>query len=231
MGSHLDWMGVGGLVLGVVGIAISIVIYAKTREVKRLSYMARTFPLITEEVLSIPNLEGLYEKLPLVRLTGSKMVVWNSGNQLIKKADIARADPLRMLFNGTGDVLEVKIAAQSDAANHFAIVDKLEGEPLTLTLEFDYIAKNQGCVISILHTGNITEHPVIVGTVMDRRGRPNLIRTIAFRRRVRTFVFKIAGILVGTMLAQISQYFIGWGKALIIIAGGLIGFFIIRRFL
>jgi len=226
----LSWSVAAGIAIGIVGVALTIFIYYRTRELKRFSYMVRTISLIDEQLLTLPKMKAYYGRARLKKLNISKIIIWNSGNDLIRTSDISSIDPLKLIMNENSIVLDVRIVQQSDKANNFKIDKRIPRNNNTLDLTFDYAAMNQGCIIYVLHSGIITENPKIVGAVMDRKGRPKLIHTIAFKRPIRTFVFNIGGFIAGLIIIKIiHSTVIEWEKFLLMFIVFVLGFVILRN--
>lgn len=205
----VDWTGLGGPVIGGVGILLSIYFYLKTRRVKRLSYMVKSFTLIAQNVACISEFEALYKGQPLVSLTASKVVLWNHGNEIINYTDLSSVDRLRIEMPTDQQILDIRIAEQSDATNLFKITDESqEPEGSVKFIEFDYIAARQGCVLFVLHTGSNKKNPQIIGTIKGA-GRPVHINSPGINRSIRSVLMTFHGALTAAIFLYFHASYIG----------------------
>lgn len=218
----LDWAGLGGLIVGGVGILLSVIFYLKTRRVKRLAYMVKSFTLITQNVSSISGFEALYRAQPLVSLTASKIVLWNHGNEIINYTDLSSVDRLRVEVSLDQQMLDVRMAEQSDVTNLFKITDEShESKNPIKFIEFDYIAARQGCVISVLHTGSANESPRIIGTIKGA-GHPIRVNSLGINRSIRSLLMSAHGALTTAILLSFFEWYTGSYKWLYMFIIGLI---------
>ena len=89
------WVTLLGLFIGVLSLILSFYFYKKTKRIKRISYGIRSHNLIRDFVSNIKDLKITYSNEPIENLTVSKIVLWNSGNEVIKyKYDIIETVPI-----------------------------------------------------------------------------------------------------------------------------------------
>lgn len=88
---------------------------------------------------------------PISDLSVTKFYIWNSGTEIINREDIVVTKPLTIKGNKLATLLEADIAYSNEGTNEFK-VEKFSNEALILS--FDYVAKKQGIVLQVLHTGS-----------------------------------------------------------------------------
>lgn len=155
---------VGGFILGIIGIILAVVFYLKSRRFSRLHYDTKSFELITDSVSQLPGFAATYRNSPLNNLIASRLILWNSGTNIISASDVAANDPIRIRLSEGTQVLDCRLDAVSSPTN---MIQATAGQPLgkEVLISLDYIASRQGCVISFLHTSNSKEAPRLIGTL------------------------------------------------------------------
>ena len=138
-----------GEFIGILGILTAVYFALKNRKIKQLSYQNKSFDLIDDEISKIENFDVLYNGERIKDLTVSKIYLWNSGNTIIYNSDIASKDRIRCVFPDSA-ILNSKIIAVADDACNIRLGEKQTGG--ILPIEFEYLEKNQGVVINVLHT-------------------------------------------------------------------------------
>ncbi|EED0306046.1 hypothetical protein D8N18_RS21095 [Escherichia coli] len=101
----------------------------------------------------LPNqVEILYEGETVNKLASSTFVIWNSGNKIITKNSLTTIDPLRIEAINDVKILRHEIIRLS---NHTCnISTHIDENKTSILLSFDFLEKNDGVRIKILHTGN-----------------------------------------------------------------------------
>ena len=72
---------------------------AKGKEKKEISYTINTYEIVRSGKNIIPEFEVLYRRKPVSNLTVSRIVIWNSGNRMLKSEDIVDVKPLSIISN------------------------------------------------------------------------------------------------------------------------------------
>jgi hypothetical protein len=130
------------------------VFHIRSKKEKIPRFAIRSFNLLDNTVASLPGLSVKYKGKKLDSLTATKICFWNAGSATINSQDIASADPMRIILPKGRKFLFGRVGSQSIAGNNVT-VNLSEDNNLTMT--FDYLDKNQGAVILILHTGSSKE--------------------------------------------------------------------------
>jgi len=87
------------------------------------------------------------------RLTRVVYAVWNDGNKVINRSDVAQKDQLRFIVDSDDKILSCKILRYTKEINEIS-VDIDDKNPICATIDFDHLARGDGFVIEILHTAD-----------------------------------------------------------------------------
>ena len=154
----------GSFLLGFVGVLLAVVFYFRSRNFKRLSFSVRSFQLLSNELSTLPGFSASYSGRVLSNLTASKILLWNSGTDVVSQADVAAGDPLIVMLPEGVEILSARIANMSTPPNLLAV--EIDGSMRNMAqVSFDYLARREGCVLALIHTGRHTDDIAVKGTV------------------------------------------------------------------
>jgi len=137
--------------LGLTGIVLAIFFYFKSRSIRRIVYLKRSFSLLGKSTTSLDNFSASYQGKELSSLRASKIMLWNCGNTTISKTDIANSEKLSINLPNENRILESRVLSASNKSNEVTL--NLDNENSSTIIEFEYLDPGQGLVVSILHTG------------------------------------------------------------------------------
>ena len=140
-----------GIFVGIAGIVIAIMTYFASTKKKLPRYAIRSANLVEGSVTRIKSLEMLYGGQKIENLTATRIALWNAGRETIQGSDIARADPLRITSEADMKILSAEVMEQKNPANQFSV--SVSGDQNCAELSFDYLDKNEGAVLQLLHSG------------------------------------------------------------------------------
>lgn len=153
--------------------AASFVFYFLGQKKRKPYYLIKSVNLIkgfqnTFEYLKLTHAEKLVENVTI-----SKIFFWNAGSGLIRSEDVASRDPIGVKLKNDLIMLEPpKLLGHLNPANGFALsyptgtVDYSE-----VGCTFDYLAKNDGFALEVIHNGISTEDITVKGTVKGHNVR------------------------------------------------------------
>jgi multisubunit Na+/H+ antiporter MnhG subunit len=144
-------LGIIGTVLGVIGLLTGYIFYKWSLRVKEPRVSQKTNNLIRDYIAKFDGLEILYKGAKIQNLTVTKILFWNEGSETIDKQDLTNADPLRITVDDGYIILDYRIISCNNEASKFNCV--LSEDKSSLLIEFDYIDRNQGLVVQVVHTG------------------------------------------------------------------------------
>lgn len=98
------------------------------------------------------------------RISRSIVRIWNSGNAILEKSQVAPSDPIRInLLSPTSKILYFAPIKESNKASNIQILES-DTEFGTLEIAFDYLDPGDGVAIGILHT-DYCPWPNIAGSI------------------------------------------------------------------
>jgi hypothetical protein len=161
----MQTLGVG---LTILGLAVALVLFRKSRERVRPRFARRSLRILEGARNSVPNeVQILYNNRLVPRLVKTYMAFWNQGTKTLNKIDVVDSDRLRIELLD-GELLRARVVAKTREVNGFVAEIGSQG----CTVRFDFLDKGDGGVIELLHTGSETEL-VVHGTI---KGVPDGIR-------------------------------------------------------
>lgn len=164
------WYGFIGIILSIVGIIATIYFAKKSRKEKDPKYFLRTHNLIRDFSNQLKALEINYAGQTISNLTVTRIFFWNNGMDTIDKVDIAEASPILIKMKNDYKILSAKVLYTKNATNRFSI---LQHPDESILINFDYLDKNEGGVIQILHTGQSSNDIELLGAIKGC-GEPKL---------------------------------------------------------
>lgn len=136
--------------IGILGIIISIITYLRSKRIQEPKFK-KTSSVIAEEMFtrgSKVHIQNGANRLKVLTIT--KVAFWNEGITL-KKEEIATKSPFRIeLVNEDSQLLEACVS-YAEEENDVSCDISVDGKKVNI--HFDYLAKNQGFVLKVLHTG------------------------------------------------------------------------------
>lgn len=180
--------GLIGIIIGVVGIIFSIVFYIKSLRAKRPVWRIRSNNLISDYQNILTKLLISYDGNQVADLTVSKIVFWNSGQETIDRDDIQTANPLRVIVAEGLAFLDVKVLQSCGDSANFSV--RVSDDRGAVFLDFDYLDKNHGALIQVVHNGKKSEDISIVG---DIKGISEIVNQTSIPAWFRFFDFVFGG--------------------------------------
>ena len=126
------------------------------RKVREISYAVEKITLSQRDTY----IDGLSYKIKdrtWKEISVSDVIIWSSGKEVINREDIASTCPVTIHFVEDVEILEAQIIQENEESNCF----KLETEKNRVKVDFEYIAKNQGVAIRVIHTPSDDEASVM----------------------------------------------------------------------
>lgn len=133
--------------LSFIGIILTVYFYIKGRKFRQISYTYKTTNLSING-MSLEGLSYVYEGKEIKSISVTDLIIWCSGKETINKNDIAPLDPLKIYSEDK--ILSAEHIFSNEYCNNFNI---LKTNDNIINVEFDYISKNNGVTIRIIHEG------------------------------------------------------------------------------
>ncbi|WP_213150463.1 hypothetical protein [Stutzerimonas balearica] len=155
-----------GSLIGVAGILAGLFFsYKFSRKSPRPAYQRSYLTLLGKEEDNLPDeVEVFYQGSKVERLTKSKIVFWNDGNEVLERSKFVSSDPVTVAFPQGTNILSYHVVKPTREVINFS-VNKVLSENNSLRIEFDYLDPKDGAVIEILHDG-AAKYPMITGSFM-----------------------------------------------------------------
>ena len=138
--------GLVGFPLGLWGLYIAIV----SRKKNKLCFAASGNNLITGYVSKFSNLKISFNDNPVKTLSVSKILIWNGGNETIRRDDISDVSPLVISSHEDIFIYESSVIEFSEMANSVEIA---QIDSQNIKIGFDYLDPGDGFVIQVIHSG------------------------------------------------------------------------------
>lgn len=169
------WSGWIGIIIGAIGIFLSIYFYLKSKRVKRPYCLTFTHSITSASTVSVTDLEILYRGEPVQNLSVTKFVFWNAGSETINKSDVPDNTPFRIGVTGNSVLLNHSLEFLKNPSNSVTFLENDAGK--SLLVQFDYFDRNDGFVLELLHTANSDKSVEVVG--IFKGARPLVRRSAA----------------------------------------------------
>jgi hypothetical protein len=150
--------------LAIAGIVLAYVFYRRSRKVKQPCWSRRNNSLIEGYANRLMGLEVLYNNQRVENLSVARFAFWNKGSETIHRSDIKTANPLRISpTDASVRILDVKLLARNHESSQF--VASLDADRNAAMLDFDYLDRNCGAVIQVIHTGTNASVVEVAGDI------------------------------------------------------------------
>ena len=151
----------GTIIAVIVGFVVSLYFYTRSVKKKKPTYWIKTIPIIWDSIVKNHPLEITCSGQKVNNLSISKILLCNEGKDTITSTDIAPTEPIRIIIDNNFDILDAEIIYQKNSANNFQI--KISDDKKSIDISFDYFDFEEGVVIKLLHTANLSHYIKILG--------------------------------------------------------------------
>lgn len=228
------WLIITSFIITITSLLLAIIFYIKGKKVKLLYYAIRSQNIVRDLISRIDSLDMLYANERIENLTATKIAFWNAGNDTINSNDIASVRPLTINVKEGYKILDAK-TLNYNPVNQFSI--KLSDDKSQINISFEYLAKNEGAVIQLLHTGKSEQDIEIQGIIKDYSKTPmrindthtidseyKIILGICFSLPVLVIVIAVADgsfFFIGNIIVAAFLLILFWGLGLLILRDSL----------
>lgn len=159
------------LILSIFGIVLTIYTFRISLIQKKPIYDIESNKLFENKLKEISELKTFFNNEEINSLTSTKIAFWNGGYQVINKSDIAEKNPIMISADNGSKILKINLLYITSEVNNIELLKQEQNK--NYLLQFDYLAKNEGCTIEVLHTGGHKDIS-LRGTI---KGSPKLLRS------------------------------------------------------
>lgn len=143
---------------------------------KSLVFSTRSVNYISDSYTKIRGFSAFFDKKPIANLTKTSLIILNNGNTTIEGSDITKISPLQIKTDSVKTkILKISVIYSSKRENNLILKDSPNNE-----ITFDYLDKNHGGILEILHTGTKDENIIFDGTIKGM----DSIKYIKFNKRI-----------------------------------------------
>jgi hypothetical protein len=177
------------LFVSIICLLLAIIFYYFPSDRKSIQYSIQNYPLLKDYIQNIDGLQILLYGNDIKNLTVSNIAIWNDGRSIIERGDVPQKNPLMVkLLSHDEEIITVKILHQTNIGNDVSV--ELKDNNCAI-IDFEYIDRNDGFILQVIHTGNSISTNNIFGEVKSLgqinkyfneriNGRRNIIILIAF---------------------------------------------------
>lgn len=147
--------------IGIMGIILAILFYLKSIRAKKPTYSLQTFSLVDNWLSQIESLEIKYNGTLVHNLSLTRIYFWNNGSLPITKNDFAENDRLRVRMVDKND--KIYGFQMIHAKKHNSVIPNIDDQNV-LYINFDFLNKHDGTILSIYHSGKKSNDLIVEGT-------------------------------------------------------------------
>lgn len=158
------------LITIIVSIVIAVIIYNLSKKEKELVYDFETKDIVLDRIKINEKLKVIYDEKEIESLSITKISFCNKGLETINSIDISESDPIIVELEGKDVILlDYNLVYERRKVNKFTIT-RLEEEN-KFKIVFDFLDKDDGAIIQLIHTHLNFEGVHVKGTVKGNKGK------------------------------------------------------------
>lgn len=154
------WLVLLGLLVTILGTVLGVVFYYKTRNTKGLAFTTASSNIISDLSNKLNHIQISYQGNSVNTITVTNLAIWNRGNSVIDNSEISSADPIKIIFDE--DILDFEVKHITNSTN---LIKLTKFDQKTISFDFDYLGKQDGITISIVHTSKDGKKINLSGTI------------------------------------------------------------------
>lgn len=188
-----------GTLIGVIGVGAAFLFYLRGRRIKRITFALRRFTIFGENVGTLQGLSVSYGGKPILKLFDYRVLIWNSGSDIIHPSDFASSRPLTIqLEKQCTSVVGVNVLVISSPSNPVTAVMQTDER---IDIGFEYLAPKEGLVLSVLSNSELIPLPRLDGLI-----KGGTVAHFSERRRFLRVIFES---LIGSLVMALVTVFVG----------------------
>lgn len=205
--SKMPLFGVYTFILGtIITVIVSYLFYRKANKIKQPRIVKRSISLIRNYQSKLSKLRVSYNDEPVERLTITRIAFWNDGKSTITKNDIATMEPIAIKTFENHRILDFELVHIIEPTNNIRLVNSVDENKLII--DFEYLDKNQGCIIDVYHNGYSSSDIRLVGKLKGCKIiEGKYLPTIVSLGRFLTFKSSTMKLILGYMTIVMGMLF------------------------
>ena len=154
------------IVLAVLGIFLACYFYFQGKEYPLLNFYENPAKATLINIGEVSNIKISVEGHGDVKqLTASQIAIWNSGSKSIKRSNVL--EPFILYLPDGIDIIDATIKKTSRDIINFKVEPDFNKD--IILISWDILEKDDGAIIQVLHTGNITSETMIGGIIEGQK--------------------------------------------------------------
>jgi hypothetical protein len=142
------WFGsIIGILGAIIGI-VSITLYLLSLRKPLLAYYVKGLSLVQNNI-NIDNFEILVNKKKVNKIVKTSIFIWNKGNRVIRKNDIAEKNKLSIIWGHNTSIYQINLGKISNPFSSVNLQPNIEAK--TILIDFDFLNKSDGFRVDIYH--------------------------------------------------------------------------------
>jgi hypothetical protein len=158
------WVTLCGFILTALSFILAIFFYFRGKKEKIPSIAKRTTTLIEGLEAQVKDVTVTFKGRSVPNLSITKIAFWNAGRDAITNSDIPSKDTLRIKAKDGVHILDHSIIFTKNPKNNFVLTEQPGG---VITVEMEFVRKDEGIIIQILHTGTSNSDIKFLGSLKD----------------------------------------------------------------
>lgn len=154
------------LVIGAVGLLVAF----RSWKRKKLTYDSTSRRIISElkhAELAKRVIHPYYQD-KIDNLTLSKIAIWNDGNDTIRSSDVVQSAPITIRSQDGIKVIDCSVIQTNEETCRPTCASIEIDDKCCHILTFDYLDRNHGFVVQVIHTGANTDDLQLDGKIMSQ---------------------------------------------------------------
>lgn len=191
--------------IGIPSFIFAIYTWIKGKNKKRVSTEKKSYRIVKKSKRSIDRLKLFFDDKEIEDVAITQIALWNSGNEEIRKDDIASERPICIKSKNNANILDAEISVESETSNKF-IIKSVASK--CIKIDFEYFDKKEGIVVQVIHTGSgkdIVPDCKIIGGELSKGEKTNnrlwTLRNKTLKNVNKKVIFFIYEILLCVFLA------------------------------
>ena len=210
------------------GVAATAIVYYLGKNTKKPGYVIKTMVVLNEKsAQTIKDLDIRVLGAPIKNLALTKIAFLNAGRKTINKDDLAK--PIIITVKRPTELLRWGVLYQSEENNCLAFDSVKDNDQSGVRITFDYLDKNDGFVLMLVHTGNTNDDFTLEGKIKGvkkfwRLAAPSPTESFRTRNLNPLTIAMNVGLWFGCLLGFIFfLIFLSDSKSELVFALGLVG--------
>lgn len=143
-----------GTLIGIPSFIFTIYTWIKSKRKKVVSVEKASYSIVNKSNKPMEKLKVLFNGEEINNISVTQFAIWNSGNEEIRREDLASEGKLCIKSRGKAKILDAIITVESEHTNKFCIKSINDN---CIELDFEYVDKKEGIILQIVHTGSFLD--------------------------------------------------------------------------